>query len=450
MGLLTYPLAFLFLLGVLITVHELGHFIAARLAGVKVLRFSIGFGPTVFSFTGRRGTEFRLALLPLGGFVEMLGEEVDKEDDLQDYSHGISLHHASLLWKLTITLAGPAANFLLAVIIYTMIFVVGSEELSPVSEGAKQGSALFEKGEKSPFLLEEVDGESVAGWQDALFLLGDRLGESGLISLGIFDFQIGEKRTISVPIEDWLVGESQPDILKSLGLVPTILSVVGRVESGSPAEKADLARGDLILSIDGEGVANWRDLVEEIKKRPGQATQVEYIRDGEILSRIVVPMRVEVANGVDIGRLGISPLSEIVSYGVLESLFKGFDETGAKMLMTISMITKMIQGLISADTLVGPVGIAQIAGDTAKSSLFSFVQLMALLSISLGIINLLPIPMLDGGQVIMHTVESLKGGALPDGVLQLSFRISILLVATIFIFVTYNDLIRLFGGVFAS
>ncbi len=450
MGFLTYPLAFLSLLGVLITVHELGHFIAARLAGVRVLRFSIGFGPSVFSFTGRRGTEFRLALLPLGGFVEMQGEEVGKKDDLQDYSHGIPLHHASLLWKLTITLAGPAANFLLAVIIYTIIFVVGSEELSPVSEGAKRGSALFEKGEKSPFLLEEVDGENVAGWQDALFLLGDRLGESGLISLGIFDFQSGEKRTISVPIEDWLVGESQPDILKSLGLVPTILSVVGRVESGSPAEKADLAKGDLILSIDGEGVANWRELVEEIKKRPDQATQVEYIRDGEIFSRIVVPTRVEGANGLDIGRLGISPLSEIISYGMRESLLKGLAETGAKMLMTISMITKMIRGLISAETLVGPVGIAQIAGDTAKSSLFSFIQLMALLSISLGVINLLPIPMLDGGQVIMHTVESLRGSALPDGVLQLSFRISILLVATIFIFVTYNDLIRLFGGVFAS
>ena len=445
MGFLTYPIAFLFLLGVLITVHELGHFIAARLAGVRVLRFSIGFGPSIFSFTGRRGTEFRLALLPLGGFVEMQGEEVGEKDDLQDYSHGISLHHASLFWKLTITLAGPAANFLLAVIIYTIIFVVGSEELSPVSEGAKQGSALFDKGERSPFLLEEVDGENVANWQDALFLLGDRLGESGLISLGIFDFQIGEKRTISVPIEDWLVGESQPDILKSLGLVPTILSVVGRVESGSPAEKADLARGDLILSIDGARVANWRELVEEIKKRPDQATQVEYIRDGEIFSRIVVPTRVEGANGLDIGRLGISPLSEIISYGARESLLKGFDETGAKMLMTVSMITKMIRGLISANTLVGPVGIAQIAGDTAKSSLFSFIQLMALLSISLGVINLLPIPMLDGGQVIMHTVESLKGSALPDGVLRLSFRISILLVAAIFVYVTYNDLFRLFG-----
>ena len=450
MGFLTYPLAFLFLLGVLITVHELGHFIAARLAGVRVLRFSIGFGPSIFSFTGRRGTEFRLALLPLGGFVEMQGEEVGEKDDSQDYSRGIPLRHASLLWKLIITLAGPAANFLLAVIIYTIIFVVGSEELSPVSEGAKQGSALFERGEISPFLLEKVDGEKVAGWQDALFLLGDRLGESGLISLGIFDFQTGEKRTISVPIEDWLVRESQPDILKSLGLVPTILSVVGRVESGSPAEKADLARGDLILSIDGEGVANWRELVEEIKKRPDQATQVEYIRDGEIFSRIIVPTRIEGANGPDTGRLGISPLSEIISYGVLESLLKGLDETGAKMLMTFSMITKMIQGLISADTLVGPVGIAQIAGDTAKSSLFSFVQLMALLSISLGIINLLPIPMLDGGQVIMHTLESLKGSALPDGALQLSFRISILLVATIFVFVTYNDLVRLFSSVFAS
>ena len=166
MGFLTYPLAFLFLLGVLITVHEFGHFIAARLAGVQVLRFSIGFGPSIFSFTGKRGTEFRLALLPLGGFVEMQGEEVSEKDDLQDDSQGISLHQASLLWKLTITLAGPAANFLLAVIIYTITFVVGLEELSPVSEGAKQGSALFEKGERSPFLLEEVDGEKVVGWQE--------------------------------------------------------------------------------------------------------------------------------------------------------------------------------------------------------------------------------------------------------------------------------------------
>ena len=450
MGFLTYPLAFLFLLGVLITVHEFGHFIAARLAGVKVLRFSIGFGPSIFSFTGKLGTEFRLALLPLGGFVEMQGEEDGEKDGLQDCLQGKALHKASLFWKLVITLAGPVANFLLAIVIYTIIFVVGSEELIPVSEGAKQSSALFEKGERSPFLLEEVDGQRVAGWQDVLFLLGDRLGETGFIALGIFDFETGEKRVISVPIKDWLVSESQPDVLKSLGLVPTILSVVGRVESGSPAEKADLTRGDLILSIDGKAVANWRELVEEIKTRPDEPTRVEYKRADEVFSRIIVPARIEGSKGQDMGRLGISPLSEIVSYGVLESISKGFEETGAKMLMTISMITKMIQGLISADTLVGPVGIAQIAGDTAKSSLFSFVQLMALLSISLGIINLLPIPMLDGGQVIMHTLESLKGSALPDSVLQLSFRVSILLVATIFVFVTYNDLIRLFGSVFAS
>ena len=377
MGFLTYPLAFLFLLGVLITVHELGHFIAARLAGVRVLRFSIGFGPSIFSFTGRRGTEFRLALLPLGGFVEMLGEEVGEKDDLQDYSCGISLHTREFALEADHYFGWPRRQLFTGSDYLHDHIRRGLGRVKPCFRGREEGSALFEQGERSPFLLEEVDGEKVAGWQDALFLLGDRLGESGLISLGVFDFQTGEKRTISVPIEDWLVRESQPDVLKSLGLVPTILSVVGRVESGSPAEKADLARGDLILSIDGEGVANWRELVEEIKKRPDQATQVEYRRDGEIFSRIVVPMRLEGANGRDIGRLGISPLSEIVSYGVRESLFKAFDETGAKMLMTISMITKMIQGLISADTLVGPVGIAQIAGDTAKSSLFSFVQLMA-------------------------------------------------------------------------
>ena len=156
MGFLTYPLAFLFVLGVLITVHELGHFIAARMAGVRVLRFSIGLDLDLFIHW--EAWDRRLALLPLGGFVEMQGEEVGEKDDLQDNSHGISLLHATLFWKLTITLAGPAANFLLAVFIYTIIFVVGSEELSPVSEGAKEGSSLFEKGERSPFLLEEVDG----------------------------------------------------------------------------------------------------------------------------------------------------------------------------------------------------------------------------------------------------------------------------------------------------
>ncbi|MDB2645761.1 RIP metalloprotease RseP [Pseudomonadales bacterium] len=459
MEFLLYPLAFALLLGVLVAFHEYGHFVVARMSGVHVLRFSIGFGKPLFSWVDSKGTEFTLAMIPLGGFVSMY----DERDPLTDPKSSPELEGAmgytqlTPYWRIAIALAGPFANFLLAILIYWLLFFAGSVQYAPMSTAPDEGSLLQRNGMQSAVQVLSVDEVSVTGWQDIALALTKRLGDSGDLRLALLELESGAEREIALPISGWLKGEDDPDIFGSLGLMPSILPVIGRVVEDSQAQRAGLEEGDWIVAVDGKPVTYWSDWVQAIEGSPNTPLILSIIRSGIPYELRATPdvRTVEVADEsqdgsgnpttvqIEQGFLGVGPLVIEVEYPLGEALQMGFDETLGKTSLTFSMITKMFTGAVSANTLVGPVGIAKIAGQSAKSGWRTFFGIMALMSISLAVLNLLPVPMLDGGHVVFILAEIIRGKPVSEGFQSAALQGGLFLVALMFIFVTFNDLSRL-------
>lgn len=459
MEFLLYPLAFALLLGVLVAFHEYGHFVVARMSGVHVLRFSIGFGKPLFSWVDSKGTEFTLAMIPLGGFVSMY----DERDPLTDPASSPELEGAvgytalTPYWRIAIALAGPFANFLLAILIYWLLFFAGSVQYAPMSTAPDEGSLLHSSGMQSSVQVLRVDEAPVTGWQDIALALTKRLGDSGDLKFAVIDLESGIEREVAVPISDWLKGDDDPDIFGSLGLLPSILPVVGRVVEDSQAERAGLERGDWIVAVDGKPVTYWSDWVQEIERSPNTPLILSLIRSGTPYELRATPdvRTVEVADNpqegsensatsaIEQGFLGVGPVVIETEYALVEALQMGVNETLGKTSLTFSMITKMFTGAVSANTLVGPVGIAKIAGQSAKSGWRTFFGIMALMSISLAVLNLLPVPMLDGGHVVFILAEIIRGKPVSEGIQSAALQGGLFLVALMFIFVTFNDLSRL-------
>jgi regulator of sigma E protease len=459
MEFLLYPLAFICLLGVLVAFHEYGHFIVARMSGVHVLRFSIGFGKPLLSWVDSKGTEFTVAMIPLGGFVSMY----DERDPLNDLSSKPEIEGAvgytqlTPYWRIAIALAGPFANFLLAILIYWLLFFAGSAQFAPMSTAPGEGTPLERSGVQTPVQVMQVDTVTVSGWQDIALALTKRLGDTGDIELTVLDLGASNERVVQVPISAWLKGDDEPNVFGSLGLQPSILPVIGRVVEDSQAERAGLRQGDWVTAVDGESVIYWSDWVQAIEQSPNTPLTLSIVRGGTEYQLRATPdsRAVEMAadtenpsgNGttqqIEQGFLGVGPVVIEVEYPLFGSLQKGVDETFAKTALTFSMITKMFTGDVSAKTLVGPVGIAKIAGQSAKSGWRTFFGIMALMSISLAVLNLLPVPMLDGGHVVFILAEIIMGKPVSEGFQSAALQGGLFLVALMFIFVTFNDLSRL-------
>ena len=281
--------------------------------------------------------------------------------------------------------------------------MAGSLQFTPTFAGAEPGSALAETKLMSPFEVVAVDGASVQNYQDIAMGLGDRLGESGDIVLGVVDLASAQASEVSLQITNWHQGVGEPDLFGSLGLRPIRLSVVGQVVAGSAAAKAGLQPGDWIVGVNGEPVSQWSDWVSHIVNSPGRELTFEVLREGRTLFVRAVPEAVTVADGSTAGRLGVAPVREKVQYGLFKATQLGAAKTWDMTVMTLSMMKKMIVGSVSAENLVGPVGIVKIAGDSVRVGWQFFLNIMALMSVSLGVLNLLPIPMLDGGHVVFTT-----------------------------------------------
>lgn len=445
---LLYPLAFAGLLGVLVVVHELGHFIVARRSGVHVLSFSVGFGRSLASWVDSRGTTFKLSLIPLGGYVRMYDERDDTASlkDLAAVPAGAVSHsQLSAFWKIAIAAAGPLANFILAALIYGALFMVGSTEYSPTTQTPKDNTVLAQSGLQAPARILRVDGRAVSGWQSVLMALSDRLGETGRIELDVYNLRQGREQTLQLPIATWLQEQTQPDVLGALGLQPVLLSVVGEVVADSPASVAGLKPGDWVTGVNERNIALWREWVDEIVKYPNTPMSLTVVRGGQTLQLSATPGVRNDAEGKPIGFLGVSPDLVEVKFPPIQALLMGWTETLDKTAMTLSMLEKMVVGLLSVQNLVGPVGIAQIAGDTAKTSWQMFFGVMALMSISLGVLNLLPVPLLDGGQIVLVSIEAIKGSPVSDRIQQGAVQLGLLLVGLMFVLVTFNDLTRLFS-----
>jgi regulator of sigma E protease len=444
MEFLQYPLALIVMLGGLITFHELGHFLVARASGVRVVRFSIGFGRPLWSRVDKHGTEFVVAAIPFGGYVRMLGEQEPGEVPLavplqpgdKDYSQ------LSVGWRLGISFAGPAANFVLAALIYWVLFVLGSQTMAPILGEVDPNSALGRAGLVQYSEIQAVDGARTQNWQQVNVALAERMGESG--NIVIEARQPGAAtQTYQVPIENWHQGTKDPELLGSLGFTGAAPALVGAVLPDGAGERFGLETWDLITSVDGEPIESWSDWVAVVQAAPEQPLSVGLSRAGRALELSLVPDRKVLEDGSEIGYLGVAPHYYEERYGPLEAIPRSIGETWSKTLFTLGVLKKMVVGDVSVENLSGPIMIAKVAGDSARAGWRYFIGLAALLSISLGVLNLLPIPILDGGHIVFCLAEAVRGKPVSEKAQILATQVGLFLVAGLMIFAIFNDLTRL-------
>ena len=449
-------ISIIILLGVIIGIHELGHFLAARKFNVHVIRFKIGFGKTLVSRFDKRGTEFSIGLLPLGGYVQMLGEDnpiQGKDSDLDNYSEEISYPQASLGARAIITAAGPIANFVLAVIAYFLIFMIGVKDLAPIVGAVNDDSLAMQAGIEVGDRIVAIDNKEVVSLKDLNTLLALRIGETGSILVNYKKPNSDLKYSESVNIEDWLSSELDQSIISSFGILPFIPPIVSSVQVGSPADKSGIESGDQIIRVGDNVIRTWYELVEEISSIPDKETSLTIKRNGTSFSVPASIGSVQDELGMKIGRIGIARISSneeipdeflvITKKGPIESFALGIKETYNFTVLILDSIGKMITGSISAENIGGPIQIAVLSGSAAKAGLVSFISMIALLSINLGLINLLPVPILDGGQLVLIAAEKIKGSPLSEGFVEFAYRIGLLLVIGLMAFAVFNDITRI-------
>ena len=449
-------ISIIILLGVIIGFHELGHFLAARKFNVHVIRFKIGFGKTLVSRFDKRGTEFSIGLLPLGGYVQMLGEDnpiQGKDSDPDNYSEEISYPQASLGARAIITAAGPIANFVLAVIAYFLIFMIGVKDLVPIVGAVNDDSLAMQAGIEVGDRIISIDNKEVVSLKDLNTLLALRIGETGSILVNYKKPNSDLKYSESVNIENWLSSELDQSIISSFGILPFIPPIVSSVQVGSPADKSGIESGDQIIRVGDNVIRTWYELVEEISSIPDKETSLTIKRNGTSFSVPASIGSVQDELGMKIGRIGIARISSneeipdeflvITKKGPIESFALGIKETYNFTVLILDSIGKMITGSISAENIGGPIQIAVLSGSAAKAGLVSFISMIALLSINLGLVNLLPVPILDGGQLVLIAAEKIKGSPPSPGFIEFAYRIGLLLVIGLMAFAVFNDITRI-------
>ncbi len=446
--------AFVFALGVLIVIHEYGHYLVARLCGIKVLRFSVGFGRPLWKVRrGRDQTEWVIAALPLGGYVKMLDEH---EGPVAPEELHRAFNRQSVWRRIAVVVAGPAANFLLAIAFYWALFVGGVQEAKPVLAAPEPGTVAEASGIARGETILKINGEPVASWQQVRWQLLQLAVEKQPARLEVIDAkQRLTWRTLDLSRFDLEGFDSDP--LARLGLRlnrPDVAPIIGTVVPGSVAESGGLHAGDRVISIDGGAILVWEDVVRVVRTHPGETVQLQILREG---NRIEIRLRPEAVqqNGERFGRIGAAPqvdagamkdLVATVRYAPWPALVLAFERTWETSAFSLKMLGKMAIGEVSWKNLSGPVTIADYAGQSAQLGIGAYVAFLALISISLGVLNLLPIPLLDGGHLLYYLVEIFKGSPLSERAMELGQRLGLTLLLSLMAFAFYNDLNRLLAG----
>ena len=435
---------------IVVAVHEYGNFWVARRSGVKVLRFSIGFGRPLIRWRGRDDVEYVVAMLPLGGYVRMADE---REGDVADEDLQRAYNRQPVARRMAIAAAGPAANFLLAVVVLWMLFLRGEVGIVPLIDQVATGSLADRAGLVSGQEMLSIDDKPTPTVAALNFALLERLGDSGTLRLSASSPGLEAIYRSEVPIERWLAGEEQPNLLAALGITiqtPPVLPLVGALTEGSAAVAAGFQVGDLILHADGQAMPLWMDWVLYVRERTEKPIDVLVKRDGTNQLIKVVPAE-RVIDKQRFGSVGMTvSLPEMpeaqqrrFERGPLTALWASIQRTGDLIGFTFKSMGRMLQGLISPANLSGPIAIAQVAASTAEAGWVSWLGFVALLSVSLGALNLLPIPVLDGGHLVFYSVEALMGKPLPERVQMAGVQIGLVLVMSIMVFALYNDLSKL-------
>ena len=443
MTFLIYIFSFLILISIIVFIHELGHFSFARLFGVRVLDFSIGFGRSIKSWETKSKTIFNLRLLPFGGYVKMNGEEITEKSRSSD-----SYSSKKYYQKLLITLGGPIFNFILAIAIFFVINLFGTYKVMPIVGDVLLNSIANEKGIEKGDLITKIDNAEISSFSDAQLALSKRLGESGYLEIQILrDENLFE---FYLPIDSWLSTKEPSNLLYELGIFPPLKPVIGSVSEASPAAVGGMKSGDKILEIGGESILYWGDIRQEINNSKGDEILVKILRENKINTLFVKPTFSENALSWQIGISSSFELSDkarvLEKFTVIDSLQNSISQTYKVIENSISFISKIILGQVSAKNLGGPVMIGQYAGESViYGGLYSFFYLIALISISLGIVNLFPLPVLDGGQALILTIEKIIGRDLPDKMLNFFYRLGTAFLIFLFVFVFFNDIFRILG-----
>ena len=438
-------------LAVLVAVHEFGHFWVARRCGVKVLRFSIGFGTRLLRWTDRQGTEYSISAIPLGGYVKMLDE---REGEVAPEELDRAFNRKPVGQRIAVVSAGPLANFLLAIVAYWGLFMAGETGYAPVIGEVETGSIADVAGLEAGQEIVAVDGRETPTWQALSFRLLDRIGDTGTIAFAVRYPDSSMVYESEGTLDRWLAGDEQPDLFGGLGLAmytPEVPPVVGQVVAGGAADRIGMQPGDLVLSADGVEMPLWMDWVDYVRERPGQGIDLQYLRGDQLLSAQIVPEAIEDESGATIGRVGVGvelpemppELLRRFDRGPVQALGASLERTGDLVVFTLSSIKKMLVGLISPKNLSGPITIAKVATASAKSGLEAYISFLALLSVSLGVLNLLPIPVLDGGHLLFYFAELLAGRPVPEKIQALGYQVGLFLVLGIMILALYNDFSRL-------
>lgn len=439
-------LGFLLAIAVLVAVHEFGHFWVARKLGVKVLRFSIGFGRSLFSWRRKDDpTEYTVAMIPLGGYVKMLDE---REGDVDPAERHLAFNNKSLSVRSAVVFAGPLFNFIFAILAIWLVFQIGSPDIRPVVGEVADDSLAEQAGFQPGDTLRSVDGREISTWSEQQFYMLHQAMKGNRVNLSVegadgstrdldLDFAGLDQRSIS----------GRP-ITSQVGLYPEAPAAsVHRLLPGAPAEQAGLQPGDIITAVDDSPIGDWFDMVEAISARPGQSTVLSLQRDGQPLQVTLTPTATEV-EGQTYGRIGLymPPYENVrLSYGPLRAVWESIDYNWRMTVITLRSLGRMLTRQMSSDNLSGPITIARMAGDTVQSGLVDFLKFLAIISVSLGLLNLLPIPVLDGGHLMYFLVEAITGKEPSEAVMIRGQQIGIALLVMLMGLAFYNDIMRLFG-----
>lgn len=458
-------------LSILVTIHEFGHYWVAKLCGVHVLRFSVGFGKPFYIKHGKQPvvqppahqvietrsnetlapTEFALAAIPLGGYVKMLDE---RDGFVADDRLHLAFNRKPVLQRIAITAAGPIANFLLAIVAYWVLFIAGVSGVAPILGELDKQSVSAQAGLSQGQEIVAVDGEPTNTWSDVNMQLFGRIGDTGDIAISIKEFGSNDvTRQYQLPVQRWLSDQENPYPAAALGLVlnyPEIPAVIGGVVADSAAKKAGLQANDKILRFNGEAIVDWLQFVKLIQSHANQTVQLDVLRANTELSVAVTPGSID-REGQQVGFLGASrqaiempeEMLRHVSYPFYSAWIPAVDKTWSVTMFTLESIYKMLKGAISPKNLSGPITIAQVASDSAESGLENFISFLALLSISLGVINLLPIPILDGGHLVYYLIELATRRPVPERIQMMGLQMGMFLLVGIMMLAFYNDLMRL-------
>lgn len=441
---------FVLALLLLIVVHEYGHFLVARCCGVKVLRFSFGFGKVLASWHDKRGTEYAWSLFPLGGYVKMLDES---EGEVAENERHLAFNNKSIVARTAIVLAGPLFNFLFAFVALWLALVIGIKSLAPMINDVKPGSVAAQAGLTAKQEVLSLDGKKVASWRDFQYALMPLLGTTEPVQITVQSLIDGQTKTLMLPLMNWHLDVKNPDTLKSLGIepfVPTVPPIIGDVVAESPAFAAGLQKGDVIHTVDGQSISDWLVLVDYVKQRPNQRIVLTLTRQGKQEKRVIQSASAMI-NGKAEGYLGVR--SQRINWPEhwlrvqretpLQAINTSFRQTVGLSGATFALIGRLITGKLPIESISGPVGIAQGAGDSARSGLPYYLSFLALVSISLGVLNLLPIPMLDGGHLLYYLIEFIRRRPLSEGLKSAGIYLGLVLLASLMIIALHNDLARL-------